>query len=137
LVEIQFPTTIKKLKTDNGDEYVKKEMTAFLETKGIIHDLSRTFPNESNDLSELMNRTIVMMVRSMTFDSTDVISRALWAKAYSTAINIKNSLPHNAFKLKKLPYEIMFSDKPSIKYLYPFGAKGYVHVPEEKQIRTS
>jgi hypothetical protein len=31
----------------------------------------------------------------------------------------------------------MFSDKPSIKYLYLFGSKCYVHIPEEKQIRTS
>jgi hypothetical protein len=31
----------------------------------------------------------------------------------------------------------MFGDKPSIKHLYPFGAKCYVHVPEEKQIGTS
>jgi hypothetical protein len=31
----------------------------------------------------------------------------------------------------------MFGDKPWIKYLNPFGSKCYVHVPEEKQIRTS
>jgi hypothetical protein len=31
----------------------------------------------------------------------------------------------------------MFGDKPSIKHLYPFGAKCYVHVPEEKQIGIS
>jgi hypothetical protein len=31
----------------------------------------------------------------------------------------------------------MFGDKPLIKHLYLFGAKWYVHVPEEKQIGTS
>jgi hypothetical protein len=31
----------------------------------------------------------------------------------------------------------MFGDQPSIKYLYPFGAKCYVHVPKEKQIGIS
>jgi hypothetical protein len=68
----------------------------------------------------------------MTLDCTDVISQVLWAEACSTAIHIKNCLPHSAFKLKKSPYKIMFGDKPSIKHLYPFGAKCYVHVPEEK-----
>jgi hypothetical protein len=73
----------------------------------------------------------------MTLDSTDVISLALWAEACSMAIQIKNRLPYSTFKLKKLPYEIMFVDKPSIKHLYPCGAKYYVHVPEKKQIGIS
>jgi hypothetical protein len=107
-------------------------MTAFLEMKGIIHDLSPPYAHESNGLSDCINRTIEMIVQSMTLDCTDVIPQALWAKAYSTAIHIKNRLPHRAFKLTKSPYETMFGDKPSIKHLYPFGAKCYVHVPEEK-----
>jgi transposase InsO family protein len=40
LVETQYSTKIKKLKTENGGEYVNKEMTAFLEMKCIIHNLS-------------------------------------------------------------------------------------------------
>jgi hypothetical protein len=137
LVETQFSAKIKKLKTDNGGEYINKEMTAFLETKGIIHDLSPPDAHESNGLPEHRNRTIVTMVRSMTLDSAVMIPQALWAEVCSMAIHIKNPLPHSAVKLKKLPCEILFGDKPSIKYLYPFGAKCYVHVPEEKQIGTS
>jgi hypothetical protein len=34
-VETQFSAKIKKLKTDNGGEYVNKEMTAFLEIKAL------------------------------------------------------------------------------------------------------
>jgi transposase InsO family protein len=66
LVEIQFFAKIKKLKTDNGGEYVNKEMTAFLETKGIIYDLSPPYAHESNSLAEWMNCTIVTKVQSMT-----------------------------------------------------------------------
>jgi hypothetical protein len=65
-----------------------------------------------------MNRTIVTMVRSMTLDCADVIFQVLWADACSMAVHIKNRLPHSAFKLKKLLYEIMFGDKPSIKTIY-------------------
>jgi hypothetical protein len=132
MVETQFPAKIKKLKSENGGEYVKKEMTTFLETRGIIHDLSPPYVYESNSLSECMNRTIVMMISSMTLECADVITQALWAEVLSTAIHIKNCRLHSAFKLKKLPYKIMFGDKPSIKHLYPFGAKYYIDVPEEK-----
>jgi hypothetical protein len=84
-----------------------------------------------------MNRTIETMVRSMTLDCTDVIPQALWAEVCSMAIHIKDCILHSAFKLKKSLYKIMFGNKPSIMYLYPFGAKCYVHVAEKKQIRTS
>jgi hypothetical protein len=73
----------------------------------------------------------------MTLDCADVIPQAIWAEACSMAIYIKNRLPHSPFKFQKSPYKILYSDKPSIKYLYPFGAKYYVQVPEEKQIGTS
>jgi transposase InsO family protein len=66
LVEIQFCAKIKKLKTNNGSEYVNKEMTAFLETNSIIHDLSPPYAHESNSLPAHMNCTIGTMVRSMT-----------------------------------------------------------------------
>jgi hypothetical protein len=98
-VETQFSTKIKKLKTDNGGEYVNNEMTTFLETRGIIHNLSPLYAHESNSLPERMNRTIVTMVQSMPLDCADVIPQALLAEAYSTAIHIKNRLPHSAFKV--------------------------------------
>jgi transposase InsO family protein len=78
-VETQFSAKIKKLNTDNGGEYLNKEMTAFLEMKGIIHDLSPPYAHDSNGLPERMNRTIVTMVQSMTLDCVDVIRQALWA----------------------------------------------------------
>jgi hypothetical protein len=112
-------------------------MTAFLETKGIIYDLSPPYTYESNALPDCMNRTIVMMVQSMTLKCADMITQALWAEAYFTARHIKNHRPHSAFKLKKSLYEIISGNKPSIKHLYPFGGKCYMHVSEEKQIGIS
>jgi hypothetical protein len=61
-VEPQFSAKIKKLKTDNRGEYVNKQMTVFLEIKGIIYDLSPPYAHENNGLPQHMNRTIVTMV---------------------------------------------------------------------------
>jgi transposase InsO family protein len=62
LVETQFSTKIKKFKSDNGGEYVNKDVSEFLAGKGMIHELSPLYAHESNGLSERMNRTIVTMV---------------------------------------------------------------------------
>jgi transposase InsO family protein len=102
LVETQF-SAIKKLKTDNGGEYVNNKMSVCLAIQGIIHDLSPPYAYESNGLPKRMNRTDVTMDQLMTLDYSDMIRQALWAKADSTAVHIKSRLPHSAFKLKKLP----------------------------------
>jgi hypothetical protein len=73
LEEIQFSAKIKKLKTNNGGEYVNKEMTVVLEIKGIIHDLLPPYAHKTSNLPERMNRTIVTMDRFMTLDCADMI----------------------------------------------------------------
>jgi hypothetical protein len=80
---------------------------------------------------------MITMIRLMTLDSAVVIPQALWAEEYSTAIHIKNCLPYSTFKLKILPYKIIFGDKPLINQLYSIGSKYYVYLPKEKPIRTS
>jgi hypothetical protein len=66
-----------------------------------------------------------------------MIPQVLWAEAYSTTVHIMNHLLLSAFKVKKLPYEIMFSNKSSIIYSYPFAVKYYMHVPQEKPVARS
>jgi hypothetical protein len=112
-------------------------MTIFLEIKGIIYNLSLSYVHVSNSLPEHMNRTIVMMVQSMTLDCPDLIPQVLWAVASSTAIHMKNRLSDYIFKLTKLLYKILFDDKPLIKHLYTSRANCNIYIPEKNQIGTS
>jgi transposase InsO family protein len=105
LVETQFSTKIKKFKSDNGSEYVNKDVSEFLAGKGTIHELSPPYAHESNGLPERINRTIVTMVRTMTLDVNDEFPVGLWAETALTAIYLKNLLPHAGSKNKKSPYE--------------------------------
>jgi hypothetical protein len=91
LVETQFSTKIKKLKIDNSSEYVNKDMSAFLETTSIIHDLLPLYINESNGLPEHINWTIVTIDRLMTLDYANVHPQILWAEAASMAIYIRTA----------------------------------------------
>jgi hypothetical protein len=132
LVETEFSVKIKTLQTDNGSEYINKVMTTFLETQSIINDLLSPYAHQSHRLPKHMNYTIVTLVRSMTLDYANAISQAPRAEACSIVIHIMYGLRHRMVKLGKSPCEIMFSDKPSIKHLYPFVAKWHLHVPEKK-----
>jgi len=68
------------------------------------------------------------MVRSMLFDSGD--SR-LWGEACSTAVYLRNCLPHSQLPLRKTLFEVLFNKKPSITHLRHFASSCNVHIPEE------
>jgi hypothetical protein len=84
-----------------------------------------------------MNLTIITLFQSMTLDYADMHPQILWAETASTVISIKKYLSHSAYQLKIWPYTEIFGNKPSNKYWYSFGAKCYVHIAEENQIRIS
>jgi transposase InsO family protein len=119
---------ILRFRTDNGGEYVNKELEGFFQSKGIIHELTPAYSHESNGVAERYNRTIVTMVRGMINE----LPLALWSEAINTAVYIKNRIPHKAVK-ESTPYEVIHGNKPSIHHLQPFGRKCFVHIPEEKR----
>jgi transposase InsO family protein len=120
--------SILRFRTDNGGEYVNKELEGFFQSKGIIHELTPAYSHESNGVAERYNRTIVTMVRGMINE----LPLALWSEAINTAVYIKNRIPHKAVK-ESTPYEVIHGNKPSIRHLQPFGRKCFVHIPEEKR----
>jgi hypothetical protein len=126
LRDIQFSAKINELKSDNGGDYVNEEMTAFLKTTGITHNLSVPYIYECNALSEQMNRPIELMISSKNLDCAKINSRGRWTEVCSTTIYIGNCLPDSIFILKKLLDQIIFSYYPSNKYLYPLGSKYYI-----------
>lgn len=65
-VENQFQITgrqIKKLRTDNGKEYLSNEFKKFLEEESIARQLSVEYTPQQNGVAERANRNIVEMAR--------------------------------------------------------------------------
>ena len=74
---------VKKLRTDNGGEYVSTEFEGYLKKEGIEHHYTIPKTPEQNGVSERMNRTLMETVRSMLADSK--LPHRFWAEALSTA----------------------------------------------------
>ena len=89
--------------------------------KGIIHIKTPPYSHESNGVAERLNRTIRVMVRAMLEDVRTTLSsfssainldvRKLWGEATSTAVYLKNRLPHAALPTNITPYEALFKHK--------------------------
>ena len=69
MVENQINKKIKVLRTDNGTEYVNKNMELFLKKSGIVHEKSVPYNPEQNGLAERVNRRLTEKARAMLKDA--------------------------------------------------------------------
>ena len=124
--QTQDNAVIKRFRTDNGGEYVNKDMLTLFQKHGILHDRSPPYSHESNGVAERYNRTIVTSLRSML----NSLTLKLWAEAVATAVYLRNRLPNRSIG-NSTPYESLYKQKPSIHHVRPYGTKCFVHIPEE------
>ena len=116
---------IKRLRSDNGGEYVNHEMKALLKEKGIRHELTVPHTPQQNGVAERKNRSLMDCARSMLNHAE--LPKKLWAEAVSTAAYIQNRAPSAALK-GSIPFTLWFGRKPNLKHLRVFGCVAFAHV---------
>ena len=77
------------LRSDNGTEYLNRNLGDFLKDKGVLHQTTNRYTPEQNGAAERLNRTILERVRAMLEDSG--LPKELWGEAACTAAFIRNS----------------------------------------------
>ncbi|CAI7834404.1 unnamed protein product [Closterium sp. NIES-53] len=65
LVERHAKTSVLKLRSDRGGEFLGKAFTDFVDGKGIVHDLTCPYTPQQNGMAEREMRTAVESVRTM------------------------------------------------------------------------
>jgi hypothetical protein len=126
MVENQTGHSIKVLRTDNGTEYVNREMDVLLRTSGIRHQNTVPHTPEQNGVAERANRTIMEKSRCMIQDSK--LGVKFWEEAVNTAIYFKNRSPTKAV-MGETPLEAWTGRKINLELLKVFGCREFVHVP--------
>jgi len=121
---------IKRLRSDNGGEYMSKSFRQLLNDHGIIHETTAPYHPEQNGVSERANRTIVERAKSMLHASK--LGLEFWAEATATTIYLKNRSPTKAVE-GMTPYEAWFGKKPILGHLKIFGCIAYAHIPKQKR----
>ena len=122
---------IRRLRTDNGGEYVSKEFENYLKSREIFHEFTVPHSPEQNGVAERMNRTLVESARSML--SHAGLPKSFWAEAIATAAYIRNRMPTAAIREDKTPYEKWYGRKPDVSNLRVFGCMAYAHIPESQR----
>ena len=125
-VENQTGMKIKALRTDNGTEFVNKELSNFLSIEGIQHQTTVPYCPQQNGVAERTNRSIIEKARSLLSGSN--LSKAYWEDAVGTAVYLKNRSPHRSLH-GDTPYERWHGEKPDLSHLRIFGCRAMVHIP--------
>jgi transposase InsO family protein len=120
---------IKAARTDNGGEFVNRELDSYFKTKGIDHQTTVPYTPQQNGKAERLNRTLLERIRAMLTESE--LEFSFWGEAAMTANYIRNLSP--ATGKSKTPWELFYDIKPDVSGLRTFGCEAYVHIGKEKR----
>ena len=95
--ETQTGKRLKRLRSDNGLEYVNESMKQYLRQCGERHETTVPHNPEQNGLAERMNRTIVERARCILSDAG--LKKSFWAEAVGTACYIINRSPTKGLRM--------------------------------------
>jgi transposase InsO family protein len=125
IVQNEFETVIKKVKSDNGSEFKNTRVDELCNEYDIRHQFSAKYTPQSNGLVERKNKTLIDMARSMLSEYN--VSHFFCAEAINTACFYSNRLYCHQF-LEETPYEIWNGrkPKPNLAYFWVFGCKCYI-----------
>lgn len=118
--EKQTGQQIKKLRTDNGKEYLSNEFKSFLKKEGIAHQLSVEYTPQQNGVAERKNRTLIEMARCIMLQGN--LPQSLWAEAVNAATYIRNRCTTKTLD-GKTPFEAWSKRKPYVDFFRIIGSK--------------
>ena len=130
LLENQSGHNLKRLRCDNGSEFINATLAGYLSGKGVKLETTVRYTPQQNGAAERLNRTLLDKVRSMLADAG--MPKTLWAEALATACYVRNRSPVSG--RDKTPWELFYGTKPNVAHLRTFGARAYALTP--KELRT-
>lgn len=122
LKENETGMKLKGIRSDNGGEFIEKNLRDWFEWKSIRHELTPARTPQCNGVAERGNRTVIETTRVMLSDS--MMPMDFWGEAVYTTVHIRNKIKSSVHG--KTPYELWYGRKPNIKYMKRFGCTAYM-----------
>jgi hypothetical protein len=116
----------RRIRCDQGGEFVSKEMKTWCADKGIHVEPSTTEQHEQNGAAESLQR-VIMDVLSPLMRSSGIELR-YWPEVLKTAVYILNRRPNT--RLNMTPFEAWHERKPDLQHMRTLGSTAYALKPK-------
>ncbi|GJR82757.1 putative ribonuclease H-like domain-containing protein [Tanacetum coccineum] len=122
MIQVRLKVPVRRIRTDNGTEFVNQTLREYYEKVGISHETSVARSPQQNGVVERRNRTLIEAARTMLIYAK--ASLFLWAEAVATACYTQN---RSIVRLRhgKTPYELLHDKPPDLSFFHVFGALCY------------
>ncbi|GJY60839.1 retrovirus-related pol polyprotein from transposon TNT 1-94 [Tanacetum coccineum] len=122
MIQVRLKVTVRRIKTDNGTEFVNQTLREYYEKIDISHETSVARSPQQNGVVERRNRTLIEAARTMLIYAKAPLF--LWAEAVATTCYTQN---RSIIRLRhdKTPYELLHDKPPDLSFFHVFGALCY------------
>ncbi|GJV14642.1 integrase, catalytic region, zinc finger, CCHC-type containing protein [Tanacetum coccineum] len=122
MIKVRLKVPVRRIRTDNGTEFVNQNLREYYKNVGISHETSIARSPQQNGIVERRNCTLIEAACTMLIYAKDPLF--LWAEAVATACYTKN---HSIVRLchGKTPYELLHDKPPDLSFFHVFGALCY------------
>ncbi|GJZ27666.1 retrovirus-related pol polyprotein from transposon TNT 1-94 [Tanacetum coccineum] len=122
MIQVRLKVPVRRIRTDNGTEFVNQTLREYYEKVGISHETSVARSPQQNGVVERRNRTLIEAARTMLIYAKALLF--LWAEAVATACYTQN---RSIIRLRhgKTPYELLHDKLPDLSFFHVFGALCY------------
>ncbi|GKD06793.1 retrovirus-related pol polyprotein from transposon TNT 1-94 [Tanacetum coccineum] len=122
MIQVRLKMRVRRIRIDNGTEFVNQTLHEYYEKVGISHETSVSRSPQQNGVVERRNRTLIEASRTMLIYAK--ASLFIWAEAVATACYTQNRsvicLRHG-----KTPYDLLHDKLPDLSFFHVFGALCY------------
>nr|GEW30728.1 retrovirus-related Pol polyprotein from transposon TNT 1-94 [Tanacetum cinerariifolium] len=123
MIQVRLKVSVRRIRTDNGTEFVNQILREYYERVGIAPETSVARSLQHNGAVERRNRTLIESACTILIYTKALLF--LWAEAVATACYTQN---HSIVRLRhgKTPYELLHDKLPDLLFIHVFGALCYL-----------
>ncbi|GJZ18664.1 retrovirus-related pol polyprotein from transposon TNT 1-94 [Tanacetum coccineum] len=122
MIQVRLKTPVRRIRTDNGTEFVNQTLRKYYEKVGISHETFVARSSQQNGVVKRRNCTLIEAARTMLIYAKAPLF--LWAEVVPTTCYTQN---HSIVRLRhgKTPYELLHDKPPDLSFFHIFGALCY------------
>lgn len=121
---------VKRIRSDNGGEFLSNDWTEYYTQNGIMHERTIPYSPEQNGKAERAVGIVKDGIRTYLIESG--LSRGYWGAAAMNFTHTRNMIPTTRHP-STTAHTVFFGIKPDVSRLRAFGCVAYVHIPKQQR----